>query len=45
MRDNLESVLYGIDVGLNRQRAQSTARESFFGKKDEEIDYMSLEDL
>jgi hypothetical protein len=43
--DNLESVLYGIDVGLNRKRAQSTTRESYVDKTDEEIDSMRVDEL
>jgi len=45
IRDKLESILYGIGIGLNRQRVQSTARESFVDKTNEEIDSMCVEEL
>jgi hypothetical protein len=41
----LESIFYGVDVGLNRQRAEANYRAIFVYKKDEELDTMSVEDL
>ena len=43
--DNLKKTLVGIDVSLNRQRAQYNAHDKFVNKKDEEIDSMILENL
>jgi hypothetical protein len=41
----LESIFYGVDVGLNRQRAEANSRAIFVYKTDEELDTMSVEDL
>jgi hypothetical protein len=43
--ENLESIFYGVDVGLNHQRAQANSRANFVYKTDEEIDSMSIEDI
>jgi hypothetical protein len=41
----LESIFYGVDVGLNRQRAEANSRAIFVYKTNEELDTMSVEDL
>jgi hypothetical protein len=41
----LESIFYGVDVGLNRQRAEANSRAIFVYKIDAELDTMSVEDL
>jgi hypothetical protein len=41
----LESIFYGVDVGLNRQRAKANSRAIFVYKTDAELDTMSVEDL
>jgi hypothetical protein len=43
--ENLESIFYGVDVGLNRQRIEANSRVNFVYKSDEEIDSMSIEDI
>ena len=43
--ENLESIFYGVDVGLNRQRIETNSCVNFVYKSDEEIDSMSIEDI
>jgi hypothetical protein len=45
IRENLESIFYGVDVGLNRHRDEANSRVNFVYKIDEEIDSMSIEDI
>ena len=45
IRENLESIFYGVDVGLNHQREEANSRTNFVYKIDEEIYSMSVEDL
>jgi hypothetical protein len=45
IRENLGSIFYGVDVGLNRQRVEANSRANFVYKTDEEIDSMSIEDI
>jgi hypothetical protein len=41
----LESIFYGVDVGLNRQREQDNSQAIFVYKTDVELDTMSVEYL
>ena len=41
----MESIFYGVDVGLNRQRVEANSRANFVYKTNEEIDSMSVEDI
>jgi hypothetical protein len=41
----LESIFYGVDVGLNRQQAEANSRVIFVYKTNVELDTMSVEDL
>jgi hypothetical protein len=43
--ENLEAIFYGVDVGMNRQRAEANSRAIFVYKTDAELDTMSVEDL
>jgi hypothetical protein len=41
----LEAIFYGVDVGMNRQRAKANSRAIFVYKTDAELDTMSAEDV
>jgi hypothetical protein len=41
----LEAIFYGVDVGMNRQRAEANSRATFVYKTDAELDTMSAEDV
>jgi hypothetical protein len=43
--ENLEAIFYGVDVGMNRQRAEANSRATFVYKTDAELDTMSAEDV
>ena len=43
--ENLKSILYGVDVGLNRQREKANSRTIFVYKTGAELDTMSVEYL
>ena len=43
--ENLGSIFYGVDVGLNRKRVEANSRAKFIYKIDKEIDSMSIEDI
>jgi hypothetical protein len=45
IKENLESIFYGVDVGLNRQRTEANSQANFVYKTNEEIDSMSVEDI
>jgi hypothetical protein len=45
IREKLESIFYGVDVGLNHQRDEANSRDNFVYKTDEEIYSMSIEDI
>jgi hypothetical protein len=45
IRENLEAIFYGVDVGMNRQRAEANSRATFVYKTDEDLATMSAEDV
>jgi hypothetical protein len=45
IRENLESMFYGVDVGMKRQRAEANSRATFIDKTDADLDAMSAEEV
>jgi hypothetical protein len=45
IRKNLESIFYGVDVGLNRQWEEANSWVIFVYKTNAELDTMSVEDI
>jgi hypothetical protein len=43
--ENLESMFYGVDVGMKRQRAEANSRATFVDKTDVDLDAMSVEEV
>ena len=43
--ENLESMFYGVDVGMKRQRAEIDIRATFVDKTDADLDAMSAEEV
>jgi hypothetical protein len=43
--ENLESMFYGVDVGMKRQRAEIDIRATFVYKTDADLDAMSTEEV
>jgi hypothetical protein len=43
--ENLESMFYGVDVGMKRQRAEIDSRATFVDKTDADLDAMSAEEV
>jgi hypothetical protein len=43
--ENLEVIFYGVDVGMNCQRAEANSRATFVYKTNAEKDTMSAEDV
>jgi hypothetical protein len=42
IRENLEAIFYGVDVGMNRQRGEANSQATFVYKTNEKLDTMSL---
>ena len=45
IRENLEVIFYGVDVGMDRQQVEANSRTIFVYKTDAELDTMSTEDV
>jgi hypothetical protein len=43
--ENLEAYFYGVDVGMNHQRAEANSWSTFVYKIDAKLDTMSTEDV
>jgi hypothetical protein len=43
--ENLESMFYGVDVGMKRQRAEIDSRATFVDKTDADLDALSAEEV
>jgi hypothetical protein len=43
--ENLESMFYGVDVGMKRQRAEADSRATFVDKTDADLDAISAEEF
>jgi hypothetical protein len=43
--ENLESMFYGVDVGMKRQRAEANSRATFVDKTYADLDAMSAEEV
>ena len=45
IREKLEAIFYDVDVGMKRQRVESSSRTIFVDKIDAKLDTMSVEDV
>jgi hypothetical protein len=45
IRENLEAIFYGVDVGMNRQRVEANSRATFVYKTDVDLATMSTKDV
>jgi hypothetical protein len=45
IRENLESMFYGVDVDMKHQRAETDSRATFVDKTDADLDAMSAEEV
>ena len=43
--ENLKAIFYGVDVGMNRQRAETNSWAIFVYKTNAQLDTMSAEDV